>query len=415
MIKFEKYAAALIVFSALLTMGAAPAAENAPEESDAPWAEMDEAVKEQQQENAKPPTPPSQAEQKAKEERQEHRDKKAEAALAKKPESPRTQEAGSRYFMERGDNERAEALAEKGLALARPDGDPRLTARLLVNRGLVRYVRHDYSGAHQDAKQALKFDPASWSAWELAMYSLNKWPKGKRQPALALKPGESVAGNSSDGQGDGLRPASGAIARAPGEGPHTPRAADSEEDSPEREKISRLLALQTPGLSRTPEEWVQRQKLSPSPTFELITRSMASRQKGSLSEALSLAEAAVKADPSDPMTFAQRALILNQMNDSRGAVLDLSRVIAKGWKWSLAFKMRADALFKAGRWRAAMEDAEIALRLDPQDADAYFIRAMARGKLQGAAELVLADLEKAAALKPALAPFLEQARERFRK
>ena len=115
------------------------------------------------------------------------------------------------------------------------------------------------------------------------------------------------------------------------------------------------------------------------------------------------------------MVYANRALILNQMGDSAGAVLDLSRVIAKGWKWPLAFKLRADALFKTKKWRAAMSDAELAAKLDPSDADAWFILGMSRSMLGGDPALALAELDRAAALKPSLAPFRDSVREKLAK
>ena len=60
--------------------------------------------------------------------------------------------------------------------------------------------------------------------------------------------------------------------------------------------------------------------------------------------------------------------------------------------------MRADALFKAKKWRAAMTDAELAAKLDPSDADAWFILGMARSMLGGDPAQALAELDRAAAL-----------------
>lgn len=115
------------------------------------------------------------------------------------------------------------------------------------------------------------------------------------------------------------------------------------------------------------------------------------------------------------MVYANRALILSQMGDSAGAVADLSKVIARGWKWGLAFRLRADALFKAKKWRAAMLDAQLAAKLDPADADSWFILGMARSMLGGESAQALAELDRAAALKPSLGAFRDAVREKLSK
>lgn len=360
-------------------------------------------VREQQEEKSKP-APKGPAEQRAKEERQAERDRKMDEALAKNPADPRAQHDGSRYQMERGNMAKAESLAQNALALARPDGNPKLTSRLLVTRGLLRYIRRDYRGAHEDGKAALEHDPNNWPAFELFMYSLDKWPAGMKS-AAARQAGLMAGGTPKDAD----------VTRRPSYGALRGPLDLSAEESADHERVARLIALQTPGIPRSPEEWVTRQKADPSPAFGLLTQAKNALAAGSLDTALQLAEDAVKADPSDPMVYAQRGLILSRMGDSNGAVLDLSKVIAKGWKWALAFRLRADALFKAGKWKAALADAELAVRLDPSDADAYFIRAMARAKLGGDPALVLADLERAADLKPAFAPFRDKAREKLGK
>ncbi|MEK7233323.1 MAG: hypothetical protein AAB268_05880 [Elusimicrobiota bacterium] len=370
--------------------------------------------------NAPTPVPPTPAEEKKKEAERAKLDAKIEARLQEKPKDAKVQSSAAGYYMQRGDNARAAELAERGLALARPGGDRKLTSRLLVTRGLLRYIERDFSGAHSDGKIALNMDPKNWAAFELYMYSLDKWPRGKRSLALAAARRAGGQAAASEGaQEPSLRPGSGAVAREDGAAPAaaggTAPAPTQEELTADRERASRLMALQTPGLARTPEEWQARQDAAPSATYEVLMKSMKARKGGELSSALSLAEAAARADPADPMVYANRALILNQMGDSAGAVLDLSRVIAKGWKWPLAFKLRADALFKTKKWRAAMSDAELAAKLDPSDADAWFILGMSRSMLGGDPALALAELDRAAALKPSLAPFRDSVREKLAK
>ncbi len=378
--------------------------------------QIDDALAGVEKINAPTPTPPTPAEQKKKEEELANRDKQVEKRLKEKPNSPQTAASAGNYFQARGQTDKAIEQAERGLKLARPGGDPKLTARLLLSRGLARYLKRDYESAHADAKLALEKDPKNWAAYELYMYSLDKWPKGKRSPAIAAAgKAEGLKAKEEGAQDAKLRPNSGMTARTDtvllAGGGVAPTTEDAAVD---RERAQRLLALQTPGLARTPEEWQARQDAAPSAAYELLMQSMRARKAGDFIAARNLAEVAARADPADPMVYANRALILSQMGDAPGAVADLSRVIARGWKWGLAFRMRADALFKAKKWRAAMTDAELAAKLDPADADAWFILGMARSMLGGDSAQALAELDRAAALKPALAGFRDMARERLK-
>ena len=357
------------------------------------------------------------AEQKKKEEELAKRDKQVERRLNEKPNSPQTAASAAPYFQARGETDKAIEQAERGLKLARPGGDPKLTARLLLSRGLARYIKRDYESAHADAKLALEKDPKNWAAYELYMYSLDKWPKGKRSPAIAAAgKAEGLKAKEEGAQDAKLRPNSGMTARTDtvlvAGGGAAPTAEDAAVD---RERAQRLLALQTPGLARTPEEWQARQDAAPSAAYALLMQSMRARKAGDLVAARNLAEVAARADPADPMVYANRALVLSQMGDAPGAVADLSKVIARGWKWGLAFRMRADALFKAKKWRAAMTDAELAAKLDPSDADAWFILGMARSMSGGDSGQALTELDRAAALKPALAGFRDSVREKLGK
>lgn len=90
-------------------------------------------------------------------------------------------------------------------------------------------------------------------------------------------------------------------------------------------------------------------------------------------------------------------------------------VFLAGRRSTISTDLRISDWFKAGKWKAALADAELAVRLDPSDPDAYVIRAIARSKLGGDPELILADLDEAARLKPALAAFRDQARARLAK
>ncbi len=365
------------------------------------------------------PSPPTPAEEKKKQAQLAKLDQMVDERSQKYPNSPQIAASAAPYFQARGDTDKAIEQAERGLKLARPGGDPKLTARLLLSRGLARYLKRDYESAHADAKLALEKDPKSWAAFELYMYSLDKWPRGKRSPAIAAAgkaEGLKAATKEEGAQDAKLRPNSGMTARtdtvpAAGSG----AAPTAEEAAVDRERAQRLLALQTPGLARTPEQWQARQDATPSAAYELLMQSMRARKAGDLIAARNLAEVAARADPADPMVYANRALVLSQMGDVPGAVADLSKVIARGWKWGLAFRMRADALFKAKKWRAAMTDAELAAKLDPSDADAWFILGMARSMLGGDSAQALAELDRAAALKPALAGFRDSVREKLRK
>ncbi|MFA6316303.1 MAG: tetratricopeptide repeat protein, partial [Elusimicrobiota bacterium] len=124
---------------------------------------------------------------------------------------------------------------------------------------------------------------------------------------------------------------------------------------------------------------------------------IASRDRGDAEASLRHAEAAVRADPADPMGYFQRGRSRAELKDHNGAIADFSQAMAKGWTDALLFKLRAEALFQTGRHREAVADADLAVAYDPKLAGAYLVRGLAKlGLLAKRRDLVFlnADIEK---------------------
>jgi tetratricopeptide (TPR) repeat protein len=130
-------------------------------------------------------------------------------------------------------------------------------------------------------------------------------------------------------------------------------------------------------------------------------KTIRAHREGNRGQALSFADAAVKADPGDPMAQFQRGYLRGEMNDHNGAIIDLTKAIALGWKDKVLFKLRGNSLLFAGRYAAALEDAEMAVALSPDYAAAYYLRATVKLQLKRPIAEVLADLKIAAELDPA--------------
>lgn len=289
-------------------------------------------------------------------------------AQAAHPESPLVNNSASNFYQDRGDLKRSGELADQGLAHASPDGDPKLTANLLSNRGTSRYAEGRFEESRDDAKQAYEIDPTNKRAFELYQFSESAL-RAQAQP-------EEV-----------------------------------------KEKVSRLLALIDQNISHNPKEWVDQQTKKPTKAGWLVAQVIEARKAGDLKKALEHAEEAVQADPGDPMTYFQRGRLQMDAKNYNAAVLDLSRAMAKGWDEKLLFTLRADALLNAAktgpapdqvkRFKAALADAHMAAAKDPKDAKAYLLRGMAKDMLKFPAADILADLKHAADLKPEYASFYQ--------
>ncbi|MBI5623795.1 MAG: protein kinase [Elusimicrobia bacterium] len=285
------------------------------------------------------------------------------------PESPKYATTAGTYWYSRGDLDKAVTSADRALELATPDGDPKLTSKALTIKGLAVFRKRDYEASLRLAEEALKLDPGNSAALEVKEYS---------KSALHLRGlGEVVA-----------------------------------------KRTERIFALTDPGVAHTAEEWSDRQASNPTEAGRLVGKVIKSREEGDLGAQLQYAEAAVRADPSDPMTYFQRGRVRKEVDDQNGAIIDFTQAMHLGWKDALMFKLRAEALIRAGSYREAYVDALMAVAYNPKLAEAYVLRAMARRRAEGndaagivrAKAEIMADVEKAVRLDPALRVFLDDER-----
>ncbi len=87
---------------------------------------------------------------------------------AKNPEDLSVQRTASHYSLQRGDFKVAGARAEQALALATPEGDPKLTAEMLVVRGTAKYQQGDIPGAADGRRAAGEGGPTNRAGGEVA-------------------------------------------------------------------------------------------------------------------------------------------------------------------------------------------------------------------------------------------------------
>jgi len=138
---------------------------------------------------------------------------------------------------------------------------------------------------------------------------------------------------------------------------------------------------------------------------EFFLKAKASLALGDAAEALKYADAAVKADPSLPDGYFERATSLAVMHQLTRAITDLKTAIEL-WQGSgqnarlaeahgLSAKLKNDA----GDHKGALDDADKAIGYDASGAPAYWQRGVAREAL-GQVQLALADYNKSADLAP---------------
>lgn len=291
-------------------------------------------------------------------------DQKVEQKVRSHPNSIPIQNSGARQALQTGDFAKALERSEKAVALAEASGEPKALVPSVITRSMARYKNKDFVGACADAERALAQDPQNVTAFEMKRFSCGR-------------ESGSIVGNAGD-------------------------------------KIKQFMAQQSPTTPHTPDEWAARQRQKPTASFQSVAASMRARRSGDLTGALQHANAAVGAEPGDPMAWAQRGLIKADLKDIDGAVLDLSNAIAKGMVWKMLYQVRAKALLDGKKFKAAAEDATIAIHMDPRDASSYETRGFARMGDGAPVDEVLADFEMAAQLDPAsYAANLEKAKAQF--
>lgn len=301
------------------------------------------------------------------------------------PNSWDDQAGGAGFFLQGGNYSMALESADRALELGSPDGDPGLTAKVLCKRGAAKWYSGDVRGALQDGLTALQLDSESREAVELVQYT-----KGR-----ANRTEEGVA--SSD-QGE---------------------AAD-------KERLKNRLDASVP---HSKEEWLARIDERQGPLLALLGKASEQRKMRNFAAAARYDQAALDYDPSDPMARAMLGLDQNLAGRHNDAVLNLTLAIQAGWDDAGLFGHRAKALVNQGgpeRARAALKDAELAIRLDPDHAVGWSAHGMAQLELaQGLTDesrkteaigKALQSLKRAAELDPAqFGAFYDQMRQTYDK
>lgn len=165
-------------------------------------------------------------------------------------------------------------------------------------------------------------------------------------------------------------------------------------------------ATPTPSPYRNPQvELAGERALARKAGTEFFLKAKSSLALGDADQALKYAEAAVKADPSMPDGYFERATSLAVMHQLTRAITDLKTAIEL-WQGSgqnarlaeahgLSAKLKNDT----GDHKGALEDAGKAIGYDPSGANAYWQRGVAREAL-GQVQQALDDYNKSADLAP---------------
>ncbi len=124
-------------------------------------------------------------------------------------------------------------------------------------------------------------------------------------------------------------------------------------------------------------------------TEDLIAQAESRRKAGDLTGALAVLDSAVKSYPGEPGLHIYKGLAYRDMKDFANAIIEYTRAVNGGLREARLFLLRAQALLESGAFKAALEDARQAAKLDPNDAAAHHA--------QGRAWLGLGNVREAAA------------------
>lgn len=292
---------------------------------------------------ASPATPPA-----AKEELKREREgevKKIEAVGDRKPADHKAQREVTKALSSVGENDRAMPFADRGVALAEAQGNPRLLGESLALRAQVQQKRGNVEEAYADSSRACETDPSNTRACQLALLT-----RGRSNSSAGRVPGNAA-------QADG--------ARAPG-------------NSGERSG-----GTSSPAASAGPGSLASGAVSAPGPA----TLDAGSLRSASLIEE---ARAKLKLDPAAGMRLLERAV----------------EAAPRSAKARVA---RSQARRSGGDAAGALEDAEAAVRLDPKNAPAWAARGEAKAVLGKPLAEVAADLAAARELDPKFSSLYEDA------
>jgi tetratricopeptide (TPR) repeat protein len=120
-------------------------------------------------------------------------------------------------------------------------------------------------------------------------------------------------------------------------------------------------------------EAIEKNKGLPYPIAE---RAFQRFQRNDLKGALEDYNELIRLEPDDE-NYVNRALVKERMKDTQGAMSDFSKAILINDKNEKAWLGHGNVMMKGRRWKEAIEDYSVAIKIDPKYALAYYNRAIA--------------------------------------
>ncbi len=109
-------------------------------------------------------------------------------------------------------------------------------------------------------------------------------------------------------------------------------------------------------------------------------RSFALQKSGDFKRALAAISEAIRLEPEDVIILGQKALVLFELGDKKGAIDTFDLILTKGEKvW--AYSNRGNVKSGLGDKKGAIADYDLAIRLNPQSAQVYVLRSMLKSEL----------------------------------
>jgi tetratricopeptide (TPR) repeat protein/S1-C subfamily serine protease len=127
-------------------------------------------------------------------------------------------------------------------------------------------------------------------------------------------------------------------------------------------------------------------------------RSLALNYLGDSKKALAAISEAIRLEPEDVILLKNKAYLLSELGDKKGAIAIYDRIISKGEK-AWVYTIRATDKLKLDDKKGAIADCDAAIRINPQYADAYIVRGIVKSKL-GDKKGAIADYDVVIRINP---------------
>jgi len=248
-------------------------------------------------------------------------------------------------------------------------GDPK-NADALSGRSSARYHLDQYDAAYGDAKAALALNPRDENAMAVMHFSADRLSGGGDAPAASAA-ARAASSKLGAGLGPGEQGRGGASVGSAG-----------------------LLASGGAGRLAAQQSAAQAQN---------------ALKLGDLSLAAAAIARGLEADPGNSRLLGLRAQLEARRGEYAKSLADAQAALAADPKNIALLRAKALAQLRTKDYAGAIATANEMFELDPNSADAYALRAQAYG-LQGRSDMMLADLESAAAIDPLYRALAERAK-----